>query len=932
MTPVNNFTEQQPAQLLIQRPAQLPGYTWGDCLYQGTKTAVYGAVETATGRSVVIKYLSQEYPSFGELVQFRNQYTVTKNLSIPGVIKPLGLEALGNSYALIMEDVGGVLLERYSQQHDFELAEVLGIALQLTDILYGLQQQRVIHKDIKPANILIHPESKRVNLIDFSIASLLPKETQSLQSPESLEGTLAYLAPEQTGRMNRAVDYRTDLYALGVTLYQLLTGQLPFSSEDPMELIHCHMAQLPVAVDQVNPAVPSTIGAIVSKLMAKNAEDRYQSALGLKHDLENCLIQWKEKGEITEFELGQRDVCDRFLIPEKLYGRETEVKTLLKAFDRTSQGTSELMLVAGFSGIGKTAVVNEVHKPIVRQRGYFIKGKFDQFNRNIPFSAFVQAFRSLIGQLLGESDSNLAYWKTKILAAVGENGQVILEVIPELERIIGKQPPLSELSASAALNRFKLAFSKFVQVFTTKEHPLVIFLDDLQWADLASLNLLKQLLGDAKSGYQTEHLLVLGAYRDNEVFAAHPLMLAVDDIDQYAAVTTLHLAPLSQPDVSQLVADTLQCSSDIAEPLAQLTHQKTQGNPFFTTQFLQGLHAENCIRFDSNERHWQCDLVQVRQLALTDDVVEFMVGRLRTLPSETQEVLTLAACLGNRVNLDTLAVVCERSPDEVTRQLWQALQDEFLVPESEHYKFFYGDRLHDLSFNIASSDIAASDIITSEIHPKAQPTITYRFTHDRIQQASYLLLSDESRIATHTTIGQLLLANTPPEALDDAIGEIVSHLNVGVDRLSDEESIRDLIQLNLQAADKMLKSTGYNSALDCICLAIELLKKLGDDVWRVDHDLALVLYAKAAESAYLSADFDLMESCIQTVLDHAREPLETVNVYKTKIQALTANRQPLLAIKTAIQILQALGANVTLHPSHADVEAILAKTQTALAG
>jgi predicted ATPase/signal transduction histidine kinase len=499
----------------------LPGYHLLDCLHQGSRTAVYRARHTATERPVVVKVLAEEYPSFTKLVQFRNQYTVTKNLPLSGIVRSLDLVPWGNSYALVMEDVGGLSLAHYLQRQSLTLEDVLDIAVQLSDIFHDLHQQRVIHKDIKPANILIHPDSKQVKLIDFSIASLLPKETQALQSPQGLEGTLGYLAPEQTGRMNRGIDYRTDFYGLGVSLYQLLTGQLPFTSQDPLELIHAHMAQMPVAVDQLNPDVPAMVGAIVAKLMAKNAEDRYQSAWGLKHDLERCLFQWKEQGEITEFELGQRDISDRFLIPEKLYGREQEVQTLLDAFERVANGTTELMLVAGFSGIGKTAVVNEVHKPITRQQGYFIKGKFDQFNRDIPLSAFVQAFRDLMSQLLSETEEQLAQWRTQILTAVGENGQVLIDVIPELEQIIGQQPLAPELSGSAAQNRFNLLFQKFIAVLTAPEHPLVMFLDDLQWADSASLNLLKLLLINAEQQY----LFIIGAYRDNEVFPAHPLML-----------------------------------------------------------------------------------------------------------------------------------------------------------------------------------------------------------------------------------------------------------------------------------------------------------------------------------------------------------------------------------------------------------------------
>ena len=398
----------------------ISGYDILESLYVGSRTVVYRAVESSSQCPVIIKLLQQDYPSFNDLMQFRNQYTIVKNLSIPGIVRPHSLEAYSNSYALIMEDCGGISLQQYVQEHSLSLVEVLMIALQLTEILHDLHQNFVIHKDIKPANILIHPNSKQIKLIDFSIASLLPKETQEIKHPTGLEGTLAYLAPEQTGRMNRGIDYRSDFYALGVTLFELLTGELPFRSTDPMELIHCHLAKTPPTVVSLKPEIPLALSAIVNKLMAKNAEDRYQSALGLQHDLQSCLTQLKKTGEIVAFEIGQRDMGDRFLIPEKLYGREAEVQALLDTFDRVASprenrmanGTSELMLVAGFSGIGKTAVVNEVHKPIMRQNGYFIKGKFDQFNRNIPFSAFVQAFRDLMGQLLSESDRQLQTWKT----------------------------------------------------------------------------------------------------------------------------------------------------------------------------------------------------------------------------------------------------------------------------------------------------------------------------------------------------------------------------------------------------------------------------------------------------------------------------------------------------------------------------------------
>ncbi len=621
----------------------LPNYQITEQLYAGTRTLVYRGIRSSDEQPIVIKLLRNKYPNFNEIVQFRNQYTISQNLDFPNIIKPLSLEVYGNGYALIMEDMGGISLSNYLQiaadkNHQdkyLPLTEFLEIAISLTETLHYLYQNRVIHKDIKPANILINPHTKQIKLIDFSIASLLPRETQEIQNPNILEGTLAYISPEQTGRMNRGIDYRSDFYSLGVTFYELLTGKLPFVSEDAMELLHFHLAKKPMEIHEINSQIPPILSKIVSKLMAKNAENRYQIALGIKHDLEKCLTQLQQTGTISDFELGKRDISDRFIIPEKLYGREIEVNQLLDAFERVSnspqtplsnppqtplskggEGGAELMLVAGFSGIGKTAVINEVHKPIVRQQGYFIQGKYDQFNRNIPFSAFVQAFRDLMRQLLSESSAKIEIWKTNILAAVGENGQVLIDVIPELENIIGKQPPAIELSGTAAQNRFNLLFQKFVKVFTRKEHPLVMFLDDLQWADSASLNLLKLLVQD------TEYLLLLGAYRDNEVSPVHPLILTVNEIIKTdAIVNTITLAPLAESDLNQLVADTLNCELSLAQPLTKLVYQKTKGNPFFATQFLKALYEDKLIRFNWDIQHWACDIAQVKALAITDDVV-----------------------------------------------------------------------------------------------------------------------------------------------------------------------------------------------------------------------------------------------------------------------------------------------------------------------
>ncbi|XGV88162.1 MAG: trifunctional serine/threonine-protein kinase/ATP-binding protein/sensor histidine kinase [Limnothrix sp. BL-A-16] len=848
------------------------GYTLTEQLYRGSKTAVYRGIQNADQRSVVVKVLLSDYPTFSELVQFRNQYEIAKNLNLPGIIHPLSLQTLGNGYALVMEDWGGLSLSQYLQQHTLNWVEVLKIALQLATILHDLHQQRVIHKDIKPANILINPESKEVKLIDFSIASLLPKENQEIQNPNILEGTLTYLAPEQTGRMNRGIDYRADYYALGVTLYQLLTGQLPFESDDPLELLHCHIAKTAQPVDQVNMSVPKIIGAIVAKLMAKNAEDRYQSALGLQHDLQQCLSQWEATDTITEFELGQRDLSDRFLIPEKLYGRETEVQILLSSFERVSQGASELMLVAGFSGIGKTAVVNEVHKPITQRKGYFLKGKFDQFNRNIPFSAFVQAFRSLMAQLLSESDSQLQLWKHKILTALGDSGQVIVEVIPELERIIGQQPATTELSGIAAQNRFNLLFQRFIRVFTTPEHPLVIFLDDLQWADLASLQLIKLLMND--NGY----LLMLGAYRDNEVFAAHSLMSTLNTIRKAGiTVNTIKLEPLNQISLNQLVTDTLHCVDSLAQPLTELVMQKTQGNPFFAAQFLRALYQEKMITFDADVGCWQCDIVLMRDAALTDDVVEFIALQLQKLPTAIQNILKLAACIGAEFDLQTLAIVSEQSQTEVATSLWTMLQEGLVIPQGEVCKFYLSD--------------------TEIDHANPSQTLNYKFLHDRVQQAAYSLIPPEQIQSIHYHIGSLLLKSLSPVEKDLRIFELVGQLNYGKTLVIQPTKRKELAELNLAAGQKAIASTAYQAAIEYLEIGISWL---GEQMWVDDYNLIFSLYRSLA-SAYLSNNnYENLSSIITIALDHIFTPIDRAEFYLFEIIKYTLQGDFEQAIKTGL--------------------------------
>ncbi|MBV6623359.1 MAG: AAA family ATPase [Rivularia sp. (in: Bacteria)] len=926
---------------------KISGYYVLEMLYDSSRTLVYRAIREYDQKPVVLKLLKNPHPSFSELLQFRNQYSIAKNINFSGIIQTYSLEPYHNGYFLVMEDIRGISLKQYftsietsytNSRNDvlssaftkIFLEEFLQVAISLCDILDALYHHRIIHKDIKSANILINPETKQIKLIDFSIASLLNREIQTLMNPSVLEGTLGYISPEQTGRMNRGIDYRTDFYSLGVTFYELLTGELPFQSDDAMELVHCHIAKIPPSINKPHPnllvkereqEIPQVISDIVMKLMAKNAEDRYQSALGLKHDLEICLRQLQETNEIKSFQIAQRDICERFIIPEKLYGREKEVKQLLLAFERASTDKSELMLVAGFSGIGKTAIINEVHKPIVKQNGYFIKGKFDQFNRNTPLDAFVQAFRNLIGQLFSESDARLSNWKSDILEALGDNAEVIVNVIPELEQIIGKQPPVAELSGAAAQNRFNLLFKKFIQVFTTKEHPLVIFLDDLQWADSASLNLMQLLMSEAESKY----LLLIGAYRDNEVFSAHPLKLTLSAIAKAEAIiNTISLTPLKEESLNQLISDTLNCSQLTAQPLTQLIYQKTQGNPFFSTQFLKSLYEDNLIKFDYpqsssckgiNQGGWVCDITKVKALAVTDDVVELMTQQLYKLPIETQNILKLAACVGNQFDLDILAIISEKSKADTVDALWKALLSGLILPTNESYKFY----IYDESLNTN----AAVNINHNINNPG------YRFLHDRVQQAAYLLIPKEQKQITHFKLGQLILENFSLQEREENIFDIVNQLNFGLDLIVTKAQKEELARLNLKAGKKAKFSTAYAAAFKYFAVARDLL---GEDGWHYSYELTLALYEESAETAYLNTDFDTAEQLSTVVLQKAKTLLDKVNIYVTKIHGNIAQTKLLEAITIALSVLKLIDKNINLpqKPLPSDFEQALVETQSNL--
>jgi predicted ATPase/signal transduction histidine kinase/serine/threonine protein kinase/CheY-like chemotaxis protein len=879
----------------------LDGYFVSEQIYSGNRTLVYRGIRKCDQHPVVIKILRNSFPGFNEIIRFRNQYTIAEKLNSPSFIKTLSLETYQNAYALVMEDYGGISLKQFltelsnSESMPIKafgdniqtLITFLQIAIQIAEALNGLHRHQVIHKDLTPANILIHPETSQIKLIDFSIASLLPRETQDIQPVTALEGTLSYMSPEQTGRMNRGIDYRSDFYAFGVTCYELLTGQLPFISDDPMDLVHCHLAKQPISIQQLRPTVPQVLAEIINKLMAKNVENRYQSALGIKYDLEICLAQLQETGCIQAFDLGTKDVTDHFLIPEKLYGREVEVATLLDAFQRVSNNTTEIMLIAGLSGLGKTAVVQEIHKPIVRQRGYFIKGKYDQFQRNIPFSALVQAFRDLAKQLLANSEPVLQIWKAKILAAVRENGQVLIEVVPELEQIIGLQPLVPELAGRAAQIRFNLVVQRFVKIFSTAEHSLVLFLDDLQWADSESLQLLQVLM--QVPGY----LLVLGAYRENEVSTVHPFMLTVQEIQKTGViVNTIKLRPFQIEDLNQLIADTLNSTLSQTKPLAELVDQQTQGNPFFVNQLLKTLYQERQIFFEPIKRRWQWHITQINK----GDVLELLALQFKKLPLPAQQAMQMASCLGTQFDLLTLAVILDCEPKDVAGMLWPGLQDNLLISTAKNNQNF-------------------TELDTIPFSPTLA-NLVYNFSHDRIQQAVYSLIPNHQKQATHYQIGQLLQQKLSASAQEDKLFDIVSHLNRGKELIHQPSDREALAKLNLAAGKKARNSTAYTTAYTYLKIGIELLT---DTKWQTQYDLTIDFHIAAVEASYLIGDHETMDQLGAMVLQKAQTVLDKVQIYEFQIISQTANGKMLEAIAIGRRALQELGFDFLTEPDEATI-------------
>jgi PAS domain S-box-containing protein len=823
-------------------------------------------------RPVLIVQPAADHPARSTLDRLTHEHELKHELDGAWATRPLELVRNAGRTMLVLEDAGGEPLD-WLLGAPMEVGRFLRLAIGTTVAVGKLHQRGLVHKDIKPANILVNDATGEVRLTGFGIASRLLRERQSPHPLETIAGTLAYMAPEQTGRMNRSIDSRSDLYALGVTFYQMLTGVLPFTAAEPMEWVHCHLARRPVAPAERLSKIPGAVSAIVMKLLAKRAEDRYQTVAGLESDLRSCLTAWEAQHRIDDFPLGERDRPDRLLIPEKLYGRGREVETLLAAFDRiVNGGAPELVLVSGYPGIGKSSVVNELQPVLVPPRGLFASGKFDQYKRDIPYSTLAQAFQSLIRPLLGKSEADLAPWRDALREALGLNAGLIVDLVPEVKLIIGAPPPVPELPPQDAQRRFQLVFRQFIGVFARPEHPLALFLDDLQWLDAATLDLVEDLLNRS----DLRNLLLIGAYRDNEITASHPLMRKLDAIKTAGGtVNEITLGPLAREHIGQLIADTVRCASEPTAPLPQLVHEKTGGNPFFAIQFISSLADERMFVFDHDAACWYCDLDRIHAKGYTDNVVDLMVGKLTRLSLETQDALRQLACLGNVADVAMLSLVLGKPEQQVHAALWDALRQQLI------------DRFDR----------------------------SYKFVHDRVQEAAYALIPEKSRAEAHLTIGRLLAARTSPEKRDEAIFEIVSQLNRGVALITSQDEREQLAQLNLAAGKRAKASSAYASALAYLTAGAALLP---EDAWERRQELAFELELHRADCEVYAGELQGAEKRLVALATRTVGTVQRCAVAHRRVDLNIALGAGERAVEVALECLRHVGIDWSAHPTEAD--------------
>ena len=839
-------------------------------IYTGGESLIY--VENAKEGKRIRKVLHAVAPDLDQIQRFHNEVEFTKDLNIPGVRHSYGIEKEEGQYTILLEYIEGNTLEEELIGKGHTLASILDVFVAITAALGELHEHGIVHKDINGKNILWKKEENRPVIIDFGISSKLDYISNNLGNPDKIKGTLTHIPPEQSGRVNRKVDSRSDLYSLGITLYHVLTGKLPFYSDDSLELVHAHIAKRATFVHILEPEIPEVLSMIVAKLMAKDAEDRYQTAFGLQSDLEKCRTLLEASGAIPSFTLGENDQSGKFQIPQRLYGREQEVQTLLRSFERVSRGSTELFLVGGYSGVGKSALIAEIYKPITERRGFFVGGKFDQYQRNIPYSAIVSALTEFCDLLLTEKESSLNRWRDTIQQAVGQSGIVLTEVVPALTYIIGEQPEVPKLEPQEAQNRFNFVFQNFIRCVAKAEHPFVLFCDDLQWADTASLNLIRLLVSNEGNPY----LLVIGAYRDNEIHAGHQLTSTLEEARKYGAeIVEIELLPLTEAHLSALVTDTLHLDTTHTAQLTELVFSKTLGNAFFTLELMRSLNQLGFIKYDRTAQGWNVNIDAISKQGISSNVVELLISKLAVFPKETQDILKMASCIGGVFDLQVLADIGQQSLTDLLTALWPAVLEGLIVPMDDAYQVVGIEDLSD------------------------DKKVEFQFSHDRVQQAAYSLMQADERDAMHVLIGRRLLAENDETMLFD----IANHLNNGVALITDDKERKVLSRLNLKAAILARDSGAYLSAQSFVEFSIKVTEA---DAWKDDLDFALSQARTQAEIEYLNGNIEQSEKLFFACLDKIPSVYQKSSIYYMLMQNQNSVSRYIESLQNAREVLTLL--------------------------
>lgn len=898
---------------------KISGYELLQAVYKSATTLVWRALRQADGRPVVLKMPHVAHPPAAVVEKYRQEFELLQAVRSPGVIQAYALEAQGHRPVLVLEETGGVPLQERLRGGRLGVEECLHMAVSLVRALGDVHKQGIVHKDLNPANVLVDGEEGAVKIIDFGIAMRPvagdPDYAPRPQEPSLLEGTLAYLSPEQTGRIKSRVDYRTDFYSFGAMLYEMLTGRTVFQAQDPLEMVHAHLAKTPLAPHEAVSDIPRPLSDIVMKCLSKSAADRYAGAYGLLADLEHCQRQWQQTGEIPPFELAARDVSAQLELPSNLYGREGAEALLAAAYERAEQGGREWLLVSGPAGIGKTSFVRQI-QPIMRRRSLLKQaeqghshdrrphhprtpanrsamlavGKFEQLRRDVPYGPLMQAFQDLIRQLLSQPEAEVQRWKADILEAVEGNGRVLLDVLPALERLIGPQPEVATLPPQEMQNRFHRTITHFVRLFARPEHPLVLLLDDLQWADAASLGLLELFLADG----ELRHLLIIGTCREEEVEASHPLRHTLQNVRQTGAeVEEIHLGPLQADDLIRLLGDALKAKGEQTEALARLLMKKTEGNPFFIKQLLRSLADSRLLSHDPALGGWHWEVERIQRHAISGSLADLLVARLQRLPKDSLQALTVAACLGNTFELQTLAAITGHTPEESWQSLQAAVDEGLLDP------------------------VEPSDPLEKRAAATATATpAVLCFQHDRVQHAAYCLLSEPERQHLHHQIARLLrepqstahhTLHVPPERLFD----IANHYHASLPCLTEQEERLAAARLFLQAGRKAKSSSAYAPALTYLRTGAVLLDEAA---WHTERPLMMALQLERAEAEYLCGHLEAAEHLFAHLLDRAETDLEKVAVFRSQMVLYTQLFQHEKVIRIARQALRLLGVQMPENP------------------